>query len=788
MKKLSIITALLLVIMIAASACTPKTEPDQIASEPPVTEAATVDPGNQNTYPENRLTVDKTTYKEGESIYITAYGAGKDWVGIAKAGEKELIRWWYLDTVDGYKNVRSGFRFDANAAEANVNQDVALTKGDYIVYLVADDKSLADNDYIQIVSIKIEEGSGQSNPKSEPVFLIEPEHISSQALSPIGPTVTNEVSSAEVMTEEGRTFVRLMPNRGGVGDPYVAVIGIGEGAVVANYLSICYRTNSDKNGEFFMGSAAGWGEPGGHFNTDWVNKNDWCLAIYDLKGEGITAVVDDYANYCRLDFFAGIAGEGEYFDVAYIAFFETAEDAQNYEPDIKANETKEDMAPSWPDSGFIKHLAFDGIQAQLGGNSLGEIFTPGQVNAWNHVAEVQEKTADTLFVYGWIAAAGKPGQFGYQIDDGSTVYSADFTPEGDMMQHAPEGSDYAPRMGVKIPLAQLAIGEHSVHFYYKDGNEKIALMDSFKILIFEAPEKNAKVWSETDFMTHLSFDELDLLAGENKVSAVFEPGQSANWNHIADITDPTVDTLRFWGWIAGKGTQGTFGYQIDEDNAIYNAAWTYPMDMMQHAPEGSTYATRMEIFISLAGLTNDEHTIRVFYKDGDGNVALLDSFTVVILEKVLVMGEIGTNGRGTFNAMEDRKFGQRYNIGDYYLKKIIITDVASYADSVNAWSFSVWAWNKDYDTTVGAAPLYTISGENHRDNTVFPVDIPAELGIKGDIYYELEYVAGNTGFTGWKAFVNVNPDVQTYVAGELVEGTYVARIIAGVPGTENMNS
>ncbi|MBO7407422.1 MAG: hypothetical protein J6V14_07295, partial [Clostridia bacterium] len=81
-----------------------------------------------------------------------------------------------------------------------------------------------------------------------------------------------------------------------------------------------------------------------------------------------------------------------------------------------------------------------------------------------------------------------------------------------------------------------------------------------------------------------------------------------------------------------------------------------------------------------------------------------------------------------------------------------------------------------------------ISGENHRDNTVFPVDIPSELGIKGDIYYELEYVAGNTGFTGWKALINENPKVQTYVAGELVEGTYVARIIAGVPGTENLNS
>ncbi|MBO4326689.1 MAG: hypothetical protein J5950_05415 [Clostridia bacterium] len=789
MKKILLITALILVIAVSAAACTPKTDHGPDASAVPATDVpATDDPGGQSTYPENRLSLDKTTYEEGESIFITAYGSGKDWVGIAKAGEKEVIRWWYLDPVDGYKNVRSGFRFDANAAEANVNQDVVLTKGDYIVYLVGDDKTLEDNDFIQIVSIKIEEGSGQSGQKREPVCIIEPDHISDQARSPIGPTVTNEVSSAEVMSEDGRTFVRLMPNRSGIGDPYVAIIGIGEGEVIANYLAICYRTNSDLDGEFFLGSGAGWGEPGGHFYTDWVNKTNWCLSVYDLKESGITAIVDDYVNYCRLDFFRGVAGEGEYFDVAYVAFFETAEDAQNYEPDLKANLTKEDMAPVWTDSGFIKHLAFDGIQAHLSGTDQGEIFTPGQAGSWNHVAAVQEKTADTLFVYGWIAAAGKPGQFGYQIDEGSTIYSADFTPEGDMMQHAPEGSDYAPRMGVKIPLQNLSIGEHSVRIYYKDGNEKLALMESFKIVISEAPEKNAAAWNETDFMTHLSFDELDLFAGENKVSAVFEPGQSAGWNHVADISDPAVDRIRFWGWIAGAGTQGTFGYQIDDENAIYDEAWTYPMDMMQHAPAGSTYATRMEIFISLAGLENDEHTVRVFYKDGEGKVALLASFNVVIIEKVNVMGEFGSTGRATFNAMDARRFGQRFDIGEYFLKQIIISDVASYADSVNTWSFSVWAWNKDYDTTVAGTPLFTVSGENHRDNTTFPVDIPAELGITGDIYYELEYLSGNTGFTGWKALENVNPDVETYVAGEQAEGTYIARIIAGVPGTENLNS
>ena len=140
------------------------------------------------------------------------------------------------------------------------------------------------------------------------------------------------------------------------------------------------------------------------------------------------------------------------------------------------------------------------------------------------------------------------------------------------------------------------------------------------------------------------------------------------------------------------------------------------------------------------------------------------------------------SGHGApFTATQDR-FGQRFNIGENFLKNISIENLATYSDgNVNTWSLKVWRWKGDYATTVSAEPLFNFIGENHPDNMTFSLDIPAELGIMGDIYYEIDYLSGSGGFTGWRALDYVDPGVETYVNGNRVGSTYASSIIVGVP-------
>ena len=143
---------------------------------------------------------------------------------------------------------------------------------------------------------------------------------------------------------------------------------------------------------------------------------------------------------------------------------------------------------------------------------------------------------------------------------------------------------------------------------------------------------------------------------------------------------------------------------------------------------------------------------------------------------------LGTGHGAPFCGAGDKKFGHRGQIGENFLKNVTINELATYSDgNTNTWSFKVWQWNTDYATTVAGEPLFVANGENHADNSNFSIDIPAELGIRGDIYYEIEYLSGSGGFTGWTADADsVTPGLETYVAGNLVSGSYSASITVGV--------
>ena len=128
-----------------------------------------------------------------------------------------------------------------------------------------------------------------------------------------------------------------------------------------------------------------------------------------------------------------------------------------------------------------------------------------------------------------------------------------------------------------------------------------------------------------------------------------------------------------------------------------------------------------------------------------------------------------------------KTFGQKLPLGENFLKQITIKNMATYADgNTNTWALKIWAWNTDYATTVAGNPLYVITGENHQDNQDFVVDVPAKLLISGDVYYELEYLTGSAQFTGWAAESILVEGVETYVAGELKEGTYASFVVVGV--------
>ncbi|MBQ9779553.1 MAG: hypothetical protein IJW00_01275 [Clostridia bacterium] len=154
-------------------------------------------------------------------------------------------------------------------------------------------------------------------------------------------------------------------------------------------------------------------------------------------------------------------------------------------------------------------------------------------------------------------------------------------------------------------------------------------------------------------------------------------------------------------------------------------------------------------------------------------------------EKTISLG-LGDQG-GPFSGAPQYNFGQRYNIGDDVLSNVSIIAMATYADGdINKWNFKVWQWDTDYGTTVAGTPLFDQNGENHKDNQTFSIDIPTELNIRGDIYYEITYVEGpsaDKAFTGWTASGGPAEGVETYVAGEQrTDGTYRAALkVIGLP-------
>ncbi len=191
--------------------------------------------------------------------------------------------------------------------------------------------------------------------------------------------------------------------------------------------------------------------------------------------------------------------------------------------------------------------------------------------------------------------------------------------------------------------AYLTLGEHRITIYlapdFDDASVKSLFFDNFYFMLREggdAPDlpvetepedPNAPpMWFDNkDVVKHLSFDELRTDSGDG----IFTPGASGSWNKVAEI-DSDVNTLSFWGWVALADEIGTFGYQIDGGEPIYNDSYTVEAEgpvVDAAVAQGGTAASRMLIDVDVSALEG-EHKVRILYKDLADQVVALSEFKV----------------------------------------------------------------------------------------------------------------------------------------------------------------
>lgn len=425
--------------------------------------------------------------------------------------------------------------------------------------------------------------------------------------------------------------------------------------------------------------------------------------------------------------------------------------------------------------------SWDSMYEVVDGYEADAVFSDGiAYMTWETNAVVDiDHTTEALRVWGWIAYATETeGTVGYSINGGDVIYNEafTFTAEEGVQTHIKNnvpGALSACRMKFDMPTADLKAGEYTFALVAKDpdGNEEV--IKEFKVTKTMPYTENAH--------SNFSIDSILL----NNVAYVTEGHvvaemQAKNNTVVVMPTDPK-ESISMRGWAAFAAAPATeFGYFIGKNVEIVTDP-AFGQDRPDLATAGIVNGAGYNVTASIADLPAGVYPVGVIAKQADGTYALLYSFYLQIVpecNEVTVDLGIRTSG-GPYS--REKKFGQKLPLGNNYLTGVTVKDMATYADgNVNTWSFKVWAWNTDYETTVAGKVLYETTGENHTDNTSFVVEIPFEKLITGDVYYEIEYLTGKAQFTGWTADSILVPGVETYVAGNLTQGTYASCIVVGV--------
>ena len=450
---------------------TPAPDTDEPETPAPDTDEPDTKEPETPTPSEPTVTLDKTEYQVGESIMISATGSDKDWVGIAVAGGSESIRWWYVADVG--EGVAIDALNDSHIQAGSGAATGALPGGEYEVVWVANDQAIAGADKVYRYKFTIKDPHG-------PVLMLKPEDLNTLA-GAAAPNV-NHLGSSEVITEGNNTFVRWTAAGG---DPYVAIIPLGSSYTLPQYMAIRYRTNSAVEGQFFMGSGGGWTGNGDSFMVTWT-EGDWSFLIVDLSQTGVTSVTDNKYSYLRMDFFAGDSAEGDYFDIAYVGVFNTAEDAlkydfEQYPPYIEADDTA---------AGKVAH-SFDTFYVN-GGMYFPEDGGAGdKLTAQNNTITFGVGEAhDSMTLRGWIGFNQPMATLGYFVDGYTMVYGDFFKPTEDGVKAA--GGANASRFEITVPLGELTAGFHTVGFVAKlEDGTVVRLRENLTVVIipFTAEEE-----------------------------------------------------------------------------------------------------------------------------------------------------------------------------------------------------------------------------------------------------------------------------------------------------------
>ncbi len=300
---------------------------------------------------------------------------------------------------------------------------------------------------------------------ADPTWIIDAEGLAAKA-------ATGNSTAAELM--DG--FVRITSTGA---DPFFQFLNAA--GQQPQYLAISYRTNTALDGQIFIGSGAGPNGQGDNPMVSWNEDGNWNLAIIDLSG--VASITDGNINYLRLDYFTDAGAEGDYFDIDFVAFFNTPEYAQAYAFELH-------KAPMWDaDKAVITHQSFDQLYKGMGDATAGEenLFTPGQSASWDKVADLTAGGVDVLTYWGWVGMKGEIGQFGYQINGGSPIYNDEWTitAEQPVIDAAkPTGADNASRMKIRINLEGLG-GENTVRTLYKTPDGVEVCLGEFKVILPE---------------------------------------------------------------------------------------------------------------------------------------------------------------------------------------------------------------------------------------------------------------------------------------------------------------
>ena len=141
----------------------------------------------------------------------------------------------------------------------------------------------------------------------------------------------------------------------------------------------------------------------------------------------------------------------------------------------------------------------------------------------------------------------------------------------------------------------------------------------------------------------------------------------------------------------------------------------------------------------------------------------------------VVLGQL-VNQNQQHNKWGGLPFGQKFDIGDEYaLKRLVIRNLSTLVDGDNTWRLTIWQWNVSSAVTTYADPLYEVSGRNHVNGQDFIVTIPDSILLTGEIYYELQYMSGSTGFTGWVTNQTVD-GLLSFVNGNVTTNNFASTI------------